>query len=321
MKIKISALLIAVALMTTVFLTSCAEIDDGNYDNGLENNNPAVTQPTDDDNLVSTTQPTSEHPTESTTSATESTTGSVPNVSDVVENVYVTGQWDYSILSTEGDGFGHGSHYDDANRPSGARRFNRDYSQYNATAMEQTDEKVITLTFDEGYEEGFTPAILDTLKEKGVTATFFITGDYARRQPELVQRMIDEGHRIGNHSWSHYSMPEITVEEMNSEIMTLHEYVITNFGVQMTEFRPPKGEYSELSLAVTGDCGYKTTLWSFAYADWDPDDQPEQSSSLQKMIDRLHPGAIYLLHAVSETNTAVLGDFIDSARAAGYTFK
>lgn len=116
-------------------------------------------------------------------------------------------------------------------------------------------------------------------------------------------------------------MPEISVDEMKKEIMDLHEYVITNFGIQMTEFRPPKGEYSELSLAVTGDCGYKSVLWSFAYADWYPDDQPEKEASLQKMIDRLHPGAIYLLHAVSETNTAVLGDFIDSAREAGYVFK
>ena len=133
--------------------------------------------------------------------------------------------------------------------------------------------------------------------------------------------MIDDGHIVANHSFNHYSMPELTVEEMRSEIMGLHEYMIENFGVQMTYFRPPKGEYSELSLAVTGDCGYKTMLWSFAYADWDPDTQPEPASSLQKMIDRLHPGAIYLLHAVSETNAYVLGDFIDAAREAGYTFK
>ncbi len=316
MKKRYSALLIAAAL-TTVLLTSCAEIDDGYYDLGNPVENPAVTQPTDDDNLVSTTPETTTQP----DITTEATTTTMPIVSEIMENVYVTGQYDYTALSTEGDGFGHGSHYDDANRPSGARRFNEGYGKFNATAMEATEEKVITLTFDEGYEEGYTPAILDTLKEKGVTATFFITGDYARRQPELVKRMIDEGHRVGNHSWSHYSMPEISVDEMKKEIMDLHEYVITNFGIQMTEFRPPKGEYSELSLAVTGDCGYKSVLWSFAYADWDPDDQPEKEASLQKMIDRLHPGAIYLLHAVSETNTAVLGDFIDSAREAGYVFK
>ncbi len=318
MKKRLSALLIAAAL-TTVLLTSCAEIDDGYYDLGSPVENPAVTQPTDDDNLVSTT-PEATLPPETTVTTTEATTSSL-EVSEIMENVYVTGQYDYATLSTEGDGFGHGSHYDDANRPSGARRFNEGYSKFNATAMDNTEEKIITLTFDEGYEEGFTPAILDTLKEKGVKATFFITGDYARRQPELVQRMIDEGHRIGNHSWSHYSMPEISVDEMKNEIMELHEYVLTNFGVQMTQFRPPKGEYSELSLAVTGDCGYKSVLWSFAYADWDPDNQPEREASLQKMKDRLHPGAIYLLHAVSETNTSVLGDFIDYVHEAGYVFK
>ncbi len=317
MKKRLPALLIAAA-MATVLLTSCAEIDDGRYNaDPVITEDQIVTQPTDDTTIESTTP---EATTESTTT-TEETTVTTTALSDILENLYVTGQWDYATLSTEGDGFGHGSHYDDFNRPSGARRFNTGYSKFNATAMDDTEEMVITLTFDEGYEYGFTPTILDTLMEKGVKATFFITGDFAEREAELVQRMIDEGHRVGNHSMNHYSMPEITVEEMQQEIMSLHEYVLVNFGVQMTEFRPPKGEYSELSLAVTGDCGYKSVLWSFAYADWDTDNQPEQAASLQKMIDRLHPGAIYLLHAVSETNTAVLGDFINAARAAGYTFK
>lgn len=322
MKTKLLALVWSFAL-AAMTLTACAEIDDGRYNEGNPvTENPTITQPTDPDNPISSAPTVSSEETTTTVSEPEPLPKtSLTDVSDAIEELYVTGQWDYATLSTEGDGFGHGSHYDDANRPSGARRFNNGYSQYNATAMDQTDEKIITLTFDEGYENGYTPQILDTLKEKGVRAIFFIVQDYAERQPELVQRMIDEGHIVANHSVNHYSMPELTVEEMRSEIMGLHEYMIENFGVQMTYFRPPKGEYSELSLAVTGDCGYKTMLWSFAYADWDPDTQPEPASSLQKMIDRLHPGAIYLLHAVSETNASVLGDFIDTAREAGYTFK
>lgn len=103
--------------------------------------------------------------------------------------------------------------------------------------------------------------------------------------------------------------------------MELHEYMLTNFGVCMNLFRPPKGEYSEQSLAITGDLGYTTVLWSFAYADWDTDNQPDPEESLNKLIERAHPGAIYLLHSVSETNSIILGDFIDAMLAQGYTFK
>lgn len=321
MKYRFISLLTALCL-STALLCSCADIEDGIYDNGNEvTHNTTVSE--EMQNTPATTSATELTEEEPTTLPQEEILPDISqtDIEEFIDEIYQIGQWDYSLLSTEGDGFGHGSHYDDFNRPSGARRFNAAYSQYNATAMDDTEELVITLTFDEGYENGYTASILDTLAEKGVKATFFIVQDYAERQPELVQRMIDEGHTIGNHSVNHYSMPEISVEEMREEILGLHEYVLEHFGVQMTYFRPPKGEYSELSLAVTADCGYKTMLWSFAYADWNKNSQPDPEESLQKMIDRLHPGAIYLLHAVSETNATVLGDFIDAAREAGYTFK
>lgn len=248
--------------------------------------------------------------------------GSAMNVDigDLIEPVANECDWDYSTLNRDRNGYGQGTHFDDFNRPKGALRFNEECSKYNAKAINDTEEKVISLTFDQGYENGYTSMILDTLKEKGVKATFFVVGDYAERQPELVKRMIDEGHTVGSHSWHHYSMPDLSVEEATKEIMDLHEYMLTNFGIQMNKFRPPKGEYSELSLAVTGDLGYTTVLWSFAYADWDPDKQPDHAASLQKLIDRAHPGAIYLLHSVSETNAAILGDFIDEMVAQGYSF-
>lgn len=249
-----------------------------------------------------------------------SPSGSVSDVSDMIEPLTTAVQRDYSALDTTRNGYGQGVRFDELNRPKGAVEFNNGYSVYNAVAINETEEKVINLTFDQGYENGFTPMILDILKEKGVKATFFVVGDYAKRQPELVQRMIDEGHTVGSHSVNHYSMPDLSVEEATEEIMGLHEYMLEHFGIQMTLFRPPKGEYSEQSLAVTADLGYKTVLWSFAYADWDTDNQPDRDAALKKLIERAHPGAIYLLHSVSETNANILGDFIDTMLAEGYTF-
>ena len=249
----------------------------------------------------------------------------MPDVSDVVEPLAVETsampeQRDYSALDTECHGYGQGVRFDELNRPKGAVEFNSGYSGFSAEAIRDTEEKTINLTFDQGYENGYTSKILDTLKEKGVKATFFVVGDYVEREPELVKRMIDEGHVVGSHSVHHYSMPSLSPEECVSEIMELHNEVLEKFGVQMNLFRPPKGEYSEQSLAVTGDLGYKTVLWSFAYADWDPQSQPEPEASLNKLIERAHPGAIYLLHSVSETNASILGDFIDAMLAEGYTF-
>ncbi len=227
---------------------------------------------------------------------------------------------DYSALDTACHGYGQGVRFDERNRPADAVEFNNGYSEYNAIAIRETDDLTINLTFDQGYENGYTSKILDTLKEKGVKATFFVVGDYVRREPELVKRMIDEGHTVGSHSVHHYSMPSLSVDECRDEIMELHREVLRDFGCEMTLFRPPKGEYSEQSLAVTGDLGYKTVLWSFAYADWDTENQPDPKSSLDKLIARAHPGAVYLLHSVSKTNAEILGDFIDEMKARGYSF-
>ncbi|SFC42749.1 polysaccharide deacetylase family protein [Ruminococcus albus] len=226
---------------------------------------------------------------------------------------------DYSALSAEKQGYGQGVQVDEKNRTTGALDFNRTYGKFNAIALnEDTDN--ITLTFDQGYENGYTSGILDTLKEKNVKAVFFLVQDYAERNPELVRRMIDEGHTVANHSVHHYSMPSLTPETARSEIMGMHEYMQKNFGVEMNLFRPPMGEFSEQSLAVTSDCGYRTMLWSFAYADWDTDDQPEPAESLEKLKNAAHPGAIYLLHSVSATNAKILPELIDSIRAEGFEF-
>lgn len=223
-------------------------------------------------------------------------------------------------LSTEKHGYGQGVQLDDKNRPTGALDFNANYGKYGATALRE-DKKNILLTFDQGYENGYTAQILDTLKEKKVKAVFFLLQDYAERNPELVQRMIDEGHIVGNHSVSHYSMPDLSAEECQQEIEGLQEYMKQNFGVTMKLFRPPMGEFSEQSLSVTKDCGLSTMLWSFAYADWDVNAQPDPAQAKEKLIGAAHEGAVYLLHSVSQTNAEVLGEVIDGIRDGGFEFE
>lgn len=182
------------------------------------------------------------------------------------------------------------------------------------------DEKKICLTFDEGYENGYTPQILDTLKEKGVKAIFFVTYDFASQNPELVKRMIDEGHIVGNHSYRHYTMDEVSDDVAKEEVSYLHKYVKDKFGYTMSYFRFPKGEFSERSLQIVKDLGYKSVFWSFAYADWDPDNQTEENQAFTHICESTHPGAIFLLHAVSKTNADILGKVIDDVKKQGYIF-
>lgn len=217
--------------------------------------------------------------------------------------------------------WGQGSNVDEENRPVGSVSYQEKYGKYNAFFIGEGDH-TIYLTFDEGYECGYTPSILDTLKEKGVKAVFFITEPYAKDEPELVQRMIDEGHMVGNHSVTHPAngLPSQTIEQQQFEIMDNHNYVKEHFNYEMHLFRYPAGKFSEQSLAVMNNCNYKSVFWSFAYLDYDVNNQPDQAESLTKLLDKMHSGAIYLLHAESATNTAILGSFIDQARAQGYEF-
>ena len=183
-----------------------------------------------------------------------------------------------------------------------------------------TEEKSICLTFDEGYENGFTPSILDTLKDKNVKAIFFVTYDFAASNPELIDRMINEGHTVGNHSYHHYSMDEVDVPTAREEVSFLHDYIKEKHNYTMSYFRFPKGEFSEQSLGIVHDLGYTSVFWSFAYADWDASSQPDAAQALKNICDSTHPGEILLLHAVSKTNADILGDVIDDIQTQGYTF-
>ncbi len=223
-------------------------------------------------------------------------------------------------LNNTKNGYGPGVHTDENNRPVGAINMQNKYGSYDAYFIAEKSNNIY-LTFDEGYENGYTPKILDTLKEKNCKAVFFITMEYAKKNPSLVQRMIDEGHVIGNHSVKHLSMPTLSIDECVKEIKDLHLYVRENFGYEMYLFRPPMGEFSEKALAIAKELGYKTFLWSFAYRDWETDNQPEKNAAYTKITSSAHGGAIFLLHAVSKTNAEIVGDVIDSFRNLGYTVK
>lgn len=184
----------------------------------------------------------------------------------------------------------------------------------------KTKEKVLYLTFDCGYENGNTEKILDVLKEKNVRAAFFCTLDDIRSSPEIIARMIKEGHIVGNHSATHPSFPEISRTEMAKEIEECENFLRKNFGYTSQYFRFPKGEYSENALELTGSLGYKSIFWSASYADWDTSAQKGADYAFQKITPRLHPGAIILLHAVSSDNAAAMGRIIDFARGEGYEF-
>jgi peptidoglycan-N-acetylmuramic acid deacetylase len=186
-----------------------------------------------------------------------------------------------------------------------------------------TDEKVVYLTFDQGYEAGFTGRILDTLRDKGVQATFFLSGSYVRDEPGLVRRMAAEGHLVGNHTQTHPSLPAMTgdaaayAEEYRSVERAYREIT----GKSLARFeRPPRGEYSERTLCMTRALGYTSVMWSFAHRDWLLDDQPPVDVTYQRIVDGAHPGAIMLLHSVSLSNTEALPRVLDELRRRGYRF-
>lgn len=193
--------------------------------------------------------------------------------------------------------------------------------KYDGIAIGDSNSKNVYLTFDMGYEAGYTEKILDILKANKVKACFFITAHYLNTQPELVQRMINEGHIVGNHTVNHKSLPSISDEEIKDEIQKLHTAVYEKTGYEMTYLRPPKGEYSERVLALSKKMGYKTVMWSLAYDDWDESKQGREDYGKQKVLDNIHSGAVILLHATSKDNCNILGNCIKEIKKMGYEFK
>ncbi|MTT32138.1 delta-lactam-biosynthetic de-N-acetylase [Terrilactibacillus sp. BCM23-1] len=194
--------------------------------------------------------------------------------------------------------------------------------KYDGIFIGETNKKVIYLTFDNGYEAGYTGKILDILKQKHVPAAFFITGHYIMDQPKLVKRMYKEGHIVGNHSWSHPDLAKINDEKAKIELEKLKmTYTELTGDTTMNYVRPPRGTFSERALKLDKEEGYTTVFWSAAYKDWVRDDQKGADYAYDHIMKRMHPGAIVLLHTVSKDNAEALGRVIDSLKKQGYQFK
>jgi peptidoglycan-N-acetylmuramic acid deacetylase len=191
-----------------------------------------------------------------------------------------------------------------------------------AIFLGNTERKELYLTFDNGYENGYTPQILDVLKEKKVPAAFFVTGHYVQDQTKLLQRMVNENHLIGNHSWSHPDLSQVSNLQIKSELEKVKEAVSKQTGQQSMKFvRPPRGVFSDRMLGVCKELGYTNVFWSIAYKDWDINQQKGWSYAYENVMAQLHPGAVILLHSVSGDNAKALGKIIDDARKQGYEFK
>lgn len=194
--------------------------------------------------------------------------------------------------------------------------------KYNAYYAENTTEKKLYLTFDAGFENGNTPAILDALKKHDVKATFFVVGTYIKDNPDLVRRIHEEGHIIGNHTYHHPDMSQIaTKESFEKELSDVESQYKEVVGEEMTKFyRPPQGKYNESNLQMAKDLGYHTFFWSLAYVDWYENNQPSKEEAFQKLLGRIHPGAIVLLHSTSKTNADILDELLTKWEEMGYKF-
>jgi len=192
---------------------------------------------------------------------------------------------------------------------------------HGAIYVGDTSKKVVYLTFDEGYEMGYTPLILDTLKEHNVKAAFFITGGYIDSRPDLVKRMVDEGHIVGNHTVNHPSLPDVSSTVFENELRGLEIKFENLTGQKFKYLRPPSGEYSQRTLEAARQLGYVTVFWSFAYADWDTSVIRGAQYAHDIVMKNLHNGAIFLLHAVSKDNAEALDSIIRDIKAQGYSFE
>ena len=195
--------------------------------------------------------------------------------------------------------------------------------QYDAYYAQDTDEKILYLTFDCGYENGATPAILDALKKHQAPAAFFVVGNFVRDNPDLIRRMTEEGHTVANHTLSHPDMSKISsVENFQKELSGVESLYKEITGTDMIKYyRPPQGIYSTENLKMAQQLGYQTFFWSLAYVDWQQDDQPTHEEAFDKLLSRVHPGAVVLLHNTSKTNGEIMDELLSKWEEMGYTFR
>lgn len=222
--------------------------------------------------------------------------------------------------ATQSTGWGL-SFQEEGKRPAGNASID-DLKQYNAYYASDTDQKIIYLTFDAGYENGNTPAILDALKKHQAPAVFFVVGNFIKDNPDLIRRILADDHIIGNHTMTHPDLPQISsMDAFQKELQDVEELYTSLTGEAMTKFyRPPRGIYNTENLSMAKELGYSTFFWSLAYVDWIQDQQPSREEAFQKLLTRIHPGAIVLLHNTSSTNAEILDELLTKWEEMGYEF-
>jgi peptidoglycan-N-acetylmuramic acid deacetylase len=225
------------------------------------------------------------------------------------------------VSGTENTKYGWGFKKNPGGRPDFTKNQINMMEKHGCIYIGSEDEKVMYLTFDEGYENGYTSVILDTLKKHDVPAAFFVTGPYLEKQKELVDRMVNEGHIVGNHTVNHPSLPDCGTEKIKTEITGLSDKFYDTYGIQMKYLRPPMGEYSERTLKVSSELGYTNVFWSFAYRDWEVNNQKGERYAFDEVTKNFHNGAVILLHAVSRDNALALDSILTEAKNRGYVWK
>nr|WP_230505291.1 delta-lactam-biosynthetic de-N-acetylase [Sutcliffiella rhizosphaerae] len=206
--------------------------------------------------------------------------------------------------------------------PDAGEKYSKLLKKHDAFYLGDTSKKEIYLTFDNGYENGYTSQVLDVLKRKKVPAAFFVTGYYLKDQPKLVKRMVKEGHIVGNHSWHHPDMTKVNDVRFKKELDMVKEEFQKITGIEtMTYLRPPRGTFSDRSLALASEMGYQHVFWSLAYVDWQTDQQKGWRYAYDNIMKQIHPGAVLLLHSVSKDNADAMERVIDDLQKQGYEFK
>ena len=216
-----------------------------------------------------------------------------------------------------------GLHFREEGTPPMASAGADQLKEFDAAYIGDTSEKVIYLTFDAGYENGSTEKILDTLKKHNIKAAFFLVGNYLEKNPDLVRRMASEGHIVGNHTMHHYDMSKISDREtFQKELSDLEALYKDITGEELPKYyRPPQGIYSKENLTMAKELGYKTVFWSLAYVDWNNDAQPTKEQAFEKLLPRVHNGAVVLLHSTSKTNAEILDELLSKWKEMGYRFE
>ena len=233
--------------------------------------------------------------------------------------VLALSQFTYSVVTTGSWGLSFSSPGQPPIGPAGADVLR----EFDCVYIGDTTQKVLYLTFDAGYENGCTEKVLDTLKKHQVPAAFFLVGNYMEKNPDLVRRMVEDGHIVGNHTMHHRDMSQLSESEtFSKELQDLETLFLEITGKELPKYyRPPQGIYSQKNLQMAKELGYKTVFWSLAYVDWNNDAQPTKQQAFDKLLPRIHNGAVILLHSTSQTNAQILDELLTRWKDEGYTFQ